>query len=570
MKGQIKLMYGLMKDKLHIYRRVSQKIQETEGDSLTTQLELGKDVGKRLKKQKIVKGIKDWNEGSQSSSKDDFSNRPKLNRLLVDIEDGQVKHLFVYDTDRLSRNEKTWFIIRDTIRRNKVTLYTRNGVLDLNDVTDNFLTQILGVVNQYTNEQRKIRSVIGRENRIKQGFFTGGLPNFGYKNVDKKYQINEEERVWVKKMFNIIDKGGSIKEIKDLFDTNGVQPRHKKGLWNTLSIRRMLENKIYIGEHEWKGIKVTTPQIISQSQFDRVQKILNKHSWKNNNTSKNFYLLTPLLTCGHCGSKFNGRVNKGRGQKFYFCPSKGNSWRGGKKIDCDIKKNVNIDRTNELVWRTVMDTISSSHFMKEKFKKDVLNQKKKTVTSVSQEIKKLDSRIKRLRNEEKRTYEGISKVEVERLTEKILPETYQMIKDNLMDGLQGIQKKISKVEYEISMRNEERGWVDWISKYGLEVEKKKGLSEESKKEYLHEIITKIVVTQTKDKEGHELEILFRLPIVKDSLLYKDKTNKRKGYEVKEGGSEREVFLEHKLGNPNNVFKKKVDSSTHTSNLLDSD
>ena len=156
-----------MKQQLHIYRRVSSTIQMTEGDSLSTQLELGKGVCERLKKDKIVSSYKDWNEGAKSSAKDDFSNRPILNRLLLEIDSGKIKHLFVYDTDRLSRNENTWFIIRQRIKENKVKLYTRTGELDLNDPTDNFLTGILGFVNQYTNEQRKIRSIIQSVSRAR-------------------------------------------------------------------------------------------------------------------------------------------------------------------------------------------------------------------------------------------------------------------------------------------------------------------------------------------------------------------------------------------------------------------
>ena len=555
-----------MKNKLHIYRRVSQKIQETEGDSLTTQLEIGKDVCKRLKKQKVVSGFKDWNEGPKSSSKDDFSNRPILNRLLLEIEQGNVKHLFCYDTDRLSRNEKTWFIIRQSIKDNNVKLHTRNGELDLNDPTDSFLTGILGYVNQYTNEQRKIRSIIGRENQVRQGKFPGGEPNFGYVNIDKKYRRNEEEVVWVKKMFNIMDKGGSIKQISELFTNNGVKPKRSK-TWNFGTIQKMLMNRIYVGEHMWKGIQMKTPQIISHSQFDRVQKKLGSRYISNNKT--HFYLLTPLITCGHCGSTFYGMNNIKNGSKIYYCPTKQNNWRGNGNKKCSLKKNINIERTDELVWNSVLETVSSSVFMKERFKTDILKQKGKNVETVTQQIRKLDKRIKRLKLDEHRILKGISNIEVERLTEKILPETYQMTKDSLVDGLNGVRSSIQEVQDNISIKNEEKGWVDWVSRYGFELEKKSKMSNQEKKDYLHRNIEEIIVKQTDSKEGHELQIKFKLPIYKDSLSYKDKTNKRKGYEVKEGKSERGVFLEHKLGNPNNVFKKKVSNSTHMLNLLHS-
>ena len=95
-----------MKDTLHIYTRVSQRSQE-EGSSLESQKELGiqksKDLGMKHKL---------WNEGAQSSHHEDLLNRPKIVELLQDIENGKVKHLFVYNNDRLSRNDQTQFIIK--------------------------------------------------------------------------------------------------------------------------------------------------------------------------------------------------------------------------------------------------------------------------------------------------------------------------------------------------------------------------------------------------------------------------------------------------------------------------
>ncbi len=538
----------------------------TEGDSLSTQLELGKGVCERLKKDKIVSSYKDWNEGAKSSAKDDFSNRPILNRLLLEIDSGKIKHLFVYDTDRLSRNENTWFIIRQRIKENKVKLYTRTGELDLNDPTDNFLTGILGFVNQYTNEQRKIRSIIGRENKIKQGYFTGGLPNFGYATVDKKYAINKEEAKWVKKMFTIIEKGGSVKDIKTLFDTNGVEPRRTK-TWNTHTLETMLENKIYIGKHKWKGIEVNTPIIIKQSQFDRVQKIRNSNrkTYWNNNNSKEFYLLSSLLECGSCKSRLWGRRHKPTGSSLYICPNKHNNWRSSQKKKCNSTKNINIERTDELVWNTAIETVGSSHFMKEKFKQEILEQKKGTTGSVDEDIKKLDRLIQQLRRKEKSTLENISKVEVDRLQERMLPETYQLVKDRLVQEIDEIRADIEQAEDSVSIKNNEKGWVDWVSKYGLKIEKQKSFSEQDKQAYLQEVIDKVVVSQTKNKEGHTLDIRFSQPIVKDRIKYKDESNKRKGYEVLKGKKKQEVFLEHKKGRP----KKKVNKETYLSNSFNS-
>jgi DNA invertase Pin-like site-specific DNA recombinase len=82
-----------VKDTLHIYTRVSTSAQEEDGTSLDTQKELGikksKDLGFKYKI---------WNEGGQSSNKDDLTNRPQLSNLLQEIESDLVKHVFVFNT----------------------------------------------------------------------------------------------------------------------------------------------------------------------------------------------------------------------------------------------------------------------------------------------------------------------------------------------------------------------------------------------------------------------------------------------------------------------------------------
>ena len=97
------------------------------------------------------------------------------------------------------------------------------------------------------------------------------------------------------------------------------------------------------------------------------------------------------------------------------------------------------------------------------------------------------------------------------------------------------------------MKNEEKGWTDWISRFGIDLERKSNLSEEDKRTYLHEIIDKIIVTQSQDKEGHILKVKFNLPIVRDSLSYKDKNNKKTGYSIHEGVLEQKVDLGHVVG-----------------------
>jgi len=116
--------------------------------------------------------------------------------------------------------------------------------------------------------------------------------------------------------------------------------------------------------------------------------------------------------------------------------------------------------------------------MKEKFKKEVLLKKSKTTKSKTNEIKLLDVKLRKLKSLVSRTLDSISTVEVERLQERMEIETYQLTKDRLVQELATVRKDIAQVEDEISIKNEERSWVDWVSRFGISIEEKTSYTEE--------------------------------------------------------------------------------------------
>ena len=81
---------------LHIYLRVSTHTQLTDGTGLESQKESGERLSNQLGFTPRI-----WNEGDASSSKDDLENRPVILELLDSIERGEVKHLYVFNPDRL-------------------------------------------------------------------------------------------------------------------------------------------------------------------------------------------------------------------------------------------------------------------------------------------------------------------------------------------------------------------------------------------------------------------------------------------------------------------------------------
>ena len=131
---------------------------------------------------------------------------------------------------------------------------------------------------------------------------------FGYKNENKEWKLNKEEVKWVRFIFDSYENGKTVLDIKKELDKQGVATRRtKSGLWNLVTIQKMLRNKTYTGIHSVRVKKLDrtfsfkVPKIITVSQFNRVQKVLDLNMKNQDNNKKHHALLDGLLLC-ECGS----------------------------------------------------------------------------------------------------------------------------------------------------------------------------------------------------------------------------------------------------------------------------
>ena len=188
----------ILSETLHIYTRVSTVVQADEGMSLDVQRDIGIDRAKSL-----GFGFKLWNEGGRSSNHEEIDKRPVLSQVYDAIRKGVIKHLFVYDQSRLSRNDNVSSIFRYECNKQGVTLYNKEGKYDLGNHQDQFLKQILDAVGQFDNSQRAERTRLGKLSRVRQGSWMGGPPPYGYQIKDKKLVVNPVESKWVQKIFEM-------------------------------------------------------------------------------------------------------------------------------------------------------------------------------------------------------------------------------------------------------------------------------------------------------------------------------------------------------------------------------
>jgi hypothetical protein len=348
---------------------VSSLIQKEEGTSLENQKQLGIKKAEELGFESRL-----WNEGGQSSFYDDLNNRPVLVGLLTLIESGVVKHLFVYNTDRLSRNQQTWAVIRYKLLAHGVTLHTASGQMNLKNPVDDLMLGILSEISQYDNRIRAERSRLGRFHKVQQGNWKGGSPPFGYLLKDRQLNIDPFESTWIKKIYDWYLHGMTVKNIQLKLSHEGVMTRRSNAQWSLGSIQKILRNPVYIGYFDYtdqmlgETVRIKTPAIVDPVVFQAVQdkRVRTGQRSHINNPCKYFYLLRDVLFCGHCGSDMGGKTNRGNYMSVYYCLTSQSTWktRGEDLLKwkrgarCSMVRSINIARTDALVLGMVSNFIA--------------------------------------------------------------------------------------------------------------------------------------------------------------------------------------------------------------------
>ena len=297
----------------------------------------------------------------------EYRDRPAFARLIEDIElapEGQKPFdaIVVYKIDRFARRLRILLGIVEFLDEHGIMFLSANESIDTSSAFGKAILGIIGVIAELEIETTRLRTQDGRKQAVDRGIVMGQTTTYGFqKDQEGKLTPLTDEAKVVKDIFNwFVYERIPVQKIADRLkdlsilspDASAVRHKKRKGgiqkrndahFWRIEAVKKILSNRIYIGEYwhsktttdkktkktfklpssEWKLSSYKYPPLIEPALFMQAQKYLEMYikrvKFNNEETNMHLYLLSGLLKCANCANN-NGMI----------------SWTGDRKL---ISKN---------------------------------------------------------------------------------------------------------------------------------------------------------------------------------------------------------------------------------------
>ena len=290
------------------------------------------------------------------------ANRPDFNRMLRDAEEKKFQIILCKTQSRFTRDME----LVERYIHGKFLLWGIRFVA----VADNIDTdirgnkkarQINGLINEWYLEDlsENIRMVF--DDKRKKGQYIGGFPIYGYlkdPNDKNRLVVDESAAPIVRQIFDWYLAGNGTQHIASMLNEMAVDnptihkqkvglgyingsgkasPVNNAGLWNKMTVSRILHNEMYTGvmvqgrrkkisykskamkdvpESQWFRVEGTHEAIIAPDLFLHVQETLSLRS-KSDGVGT-YHPLSGLVRCADCGSTMS-KTKNGANRQYLRC-----------------------------------------------------------------------------------------------------------------------------------------------------------------------------------------------------------------------------------------------------------
>src|SRR6266481_1542920 len=213
--------------------------------------------------------------------------RPALQKLLSDVEQGKIDAVTVYKVDRLSRSLLDFARLMEIFERHRVSLVSVTQPLNTTTSLGRLTLNILLSFAQFEREMVADRTRDKMAAARRKGKWVGGIPVLGY-DVGAgggKLVVNQEEARHVRAILALFIELQSVdKLLIELQKRRWLNKRRKRRVGNPdagrpftkTGLERLLANVVYIGQVRFQGENYAGEHagIIEQAVWRQAQELL--------------------------------------------------------------------------------------------------------------------------------------------------------------------------------------------------------------------------------------------------------------------------------------------------------
>jgi len=264
--------------------------------------------------------------------------RPALQRLLEDLEKGELDIVVVYKVDRLSRSLIDFACLLERFEKKSIGFVSVTQNFDTSTSMGRLVLNLLLSFAQFEREMIAERTRDKIQAARRRGKWTGGQVSLGYRIEPEQrgLAIVPKEAEVVRTIFDLYLQTHSIGFVTDrLNELRITTKRHvskKTGrvrggrAWNKSGVYQILRNPLYIGKVRTGDGELHEGEhdpIVSTEAFEKVAESMSQRSTgRIRRSRKSEYILTGLLRCGPCDAAMTssrGTSRNGKRYRYYRC-----------------------------------------------------------------------------------------------------------------------------------------------------------------------------------------------------------------------------------------------------------
>lgn len=535
------------KERVYTYTRVSTAMQ-IDGYSLEAQKARMKAFAE-FNNYQIVGEYEDAGKSGKS-----IEGRIQFSQMMEDIKSGKdgVSFVLVFKLSRFGRNAADVLSTLQVMQDFGVNLICVEDGINSSKDAGKLMISVLSAVAEIERENISVQTMEGRIQKAREGKWNGGFAPYGYRLVDGRLEINEEEALAIRTIFEqytTTDVGAN--GVAKYLETHGIRKiqrqNGKNPLFDASLVRKILKNPVYCGKiaygrrrtekvHGTRNDYRLVEQdnyllvdglhegLVSEEVWQMAQvKLLaqaRKYEHVNRGQNERTHLLTGIVKCPICGvgmyanKSIKYRKDGTKYKDFYYYACKHRTMTRGHR--CDYRKQVNEELLDDAVAEVIVKLVSNPKFaamMQEK-----INMKVDTA-AIDQEIANYEKQLRQSYSIKSKLMEEIDSLDPD-------DRHYIKRKADLDDRLYKMYDKIEEIESQLITARAKKQAIeaekltgDNIYRVLIYFEKLYALMDEVERRQLIEaLISEIQIYPERQSNGQWLKsIKFRLPIIEHDM-----------------------------------------------------